>query len=210
MIYIKLKGIAIIIAFTFLLTACETTPAEQDLLDQVAVFTNYDTEVDFSTYKSYAIPTDTISLYSNATSNKFLTAGNSDYARPVVDAIKTNMNNRNFVLKKRNENPDLGINVSLIHDYNIYQQVYYNGGYGGGYYGYGSSYYYPSYVSTTTTNSGILVVEIVDLKNRTPDNKVKVVWTGTLGDVINAIHINEQSVEGINQSFVQSPFLVTE
>lgn len=208
--YIKLKIFTVLSIVTLFLTACETTPPEEDLLDQVAVFTDYDTEVDFSTYKTYAIPTDTISLYSNATSSKFLTAANSDYARPVVDAIKANMNNRNFVLKKRNENPDLGINVSLIHDYNIYQQVYYNGGYGGGYYGYGSSYYYPSYVTTTTTNSGILIVEIVDLKNRTPDNKVKVVWTGTLGDVVNAIHINEQSVEGINQSFVQSPFLATE
>lgn len=202
---IMLGGIA------FLVMSCEPQPEDAELLDQLAVFTDYDTEVDFNSYVTYAIPTDTISLYSNASSSKFLTAGNSDYPRPVVNAIKTNMNNRGFVLKTRKENPDLGINVSLIHDFNVYQNVYYGGGgYGGGYYGYGSSYYYPSYVTTSTTNNGTLIIEIVDLKNKTPDNKVKVIWTGTMGDVINAVDIINQSVNGVTQAFTQSAYLTVE
>lgn len=207
----RIKNIMILAVIAFLAPACEPQPAESELLDQLAVFTDYDTEIDFSAYTSYAIPSDTISLYSNATSDKFLTPGNSDYARPVVNAIKTNMNNRGFVLKTRNENPDLGINVSLIHDFSVYQNVYYGGGgFGGGYYGYGSSYYYPSYVSTSTTNSGTLIIEIVDLKNKTPDNKVKVLWTSTMGDVVNAVQIIDQSVGGVTQAFAQSPYLTVE
>ena len=60
------------------------------------------------------------------------------------------------------------------------------------YYGYGSYYSYP-YVNTYAYNTGALVVEIVDLKNVTPDNKVKVIWNAYMGDVYSAIDLIEQS-----------------
>lgn len=201
----------ILIAFS-LLISCEPKPDSARLLDQFVVSTNYDKQAVFSSYATYAIPTDTIWLYSNASNDTLLVQNeNSSYPRPIVNAIKKNMSDRGFTLTGRNENPDLGINVSLIQDYNIYQQISYGGyGYGAGYYGYGYGYYspyYPTYVSTVTSNQGALIIEIVDLKNRAANNTVKVLWTANISDIFNAVDINKQSLEAVDQAFKQSPFL---
>ena len=81
-------------------------------------------------------------------------------------------NDRSYTRVDRNENPDLGVNVYVVKDLNLFQQVVYPNYYYPSYYGYGSYYSYP-YVNTYAYNTGALVVEIVDLKNVTPDNKVR-------------------------------------
>ncbi len=195
-----------------LILSCEPKPDSARLLDQFVVSTNYDKEAVFNSYATYAIPTDTIWLYSNTTSDTILVQNeNSTYPGPVVDAIKKNMSDRGFALLNRKENPDLGINVSLVQDYNVYQQVSYGGyGYGSGYYGYGYGYYgsyYPTYVNTYATNRGSLIIEIVDLKNKSKNNGVKVLWTANMGDVFNAVNLNKESLDAVNQAFKQSPYL---
>jgi hypothetical protein len=45
------------------------------------------------------------------------------------------------------------------------------------------------------------------LKNRNANNEVKVVWTAYLGDLISTVNRLEQTEEGIDQSFIQSPYL---
>src|SRR5436190_10582320 len=158
------------IGLGFLFWSCRPEPDTVKLIDQLAVLTNYDPAADFSSYSTYAIPTDTIGLVSNTTSDTIIVAKESDFPRPVLEAIKTNLNARNYTRVDRNQNPDLGINVQVVNDFNVFQQVSYPGYYGypggyySGYYGYGSYYSYP-YISTYTTNTGILVIEIVDLKN---------------------------------------------
>jgi hypothetical protein len=207
--FIKTKIIATVIIGS-LLFGCESKPDTAELIDQLVVSTSYDTEANFDEYATYAIPTDTIWLYSNAIEDTLLIQNsNSTYPRPVIDAIRSNMEASGFTRVKRNENPDLGVNVSIVHDYSIYQELIYGGygGYGGGYYGYGSSYYYPSYVSTSTTSNGMLIVELVDLKNKGANNKVNVLWTANMGDVMNTLDLEKQSVDAINQSFIQSTYL---
>jgi hypothetical protein len=103
--------------------------------------------------------------------------------------------------------------VAVINDFNVFQQVVYPGGYGGYgsgyyypyYYGYGS--YYAPYVNTYTSNTGVLLIEVVDLKNKTADNKVKAIWTANMGDVYSTIDLLKQAKEAINQAFIQSPYL---
>jgi hypothetical protein len=175
------------------------------------VATNYDKEADFSTYATYAIPTDTIGFISNSSNDTIIVSSESDFPRPVLNAIKQNLDFRGYSQVDRSENPDLGINVLVVNDFNVFQQVVYPdynypGNYYSGYYGYGSWYYYP-YVQTTAYNTGVLIIEIVDLKNRTPDNKVKVIWDAYMGDVYNTFDLIPQTVDGINQAFTQSPFI---
>ena len=62
-------------------------------------------------------------------------------------------------------------------------------------------------MNTYAYNTGVLIIELVDLKNRTPDNKVKVVWDAYLGDVYSTIDRLKQSEDAINQAFIQSPYL---
>jgi hypothetical protein len=195
-----------------LLTACQPEPDAQQLIDEFVVATNYDPAADFNSYATYAIPTDTIGLISNNSSDTIIVASESDFPRPVLNAIKSNLNARGYTQVGRDQNPDLGINVLVVNDFNVFQELvypgggYYPGNYYGGYYGYNSWYYYP-YVNTYTYNTGVLIIEIVDLKNKTPENTVKVVWDAYLGDVYSTINLNEQAINGITQAFAQSPYI---
>ena len=185
---------------------CEPEPDNLKLLDQLVVSTNFDTAADFGTYATYALPTDTIGFVSNNSRDTILTAGKSDYPRPVLAEVKSNLDALGYTRVARNSNPDIGINVYVVNDLNLFQQVVYPSYYYPYYYGYSSFYYYP-YVNTYAYNTGALVVEIVDLKNVTPDRKVKVIWNAYMGDVYSSVNLIGQSVDAIHQAFVQSPYL---
>ncbi|MEO7988086.1 MAG: DUF4136 domain-containing protein [Chryseolinea sp.] len=195
------------VGLLMVLWSCEHEPTDPKLLDQLVVSTNYDTTAQFNTYATYALPTDTIGFSSNAHPNDtLLIASESSYPRPVLEAVKSNMNSLGFVRVDRSENPDLGVNVYVVNDLNLFQQVVYPNYYYPNYYGYSSYYYYP-YVQTYTYNTGVLIIEIVDLKNRIANNKVKVIWNAYLGDVYSTDDLIHQSVVAIDQAFVQSPYL---
>lgn len=202
----------ILLIFAAVGWSCQTEPDSAELIDQLVVSTNYDPEADFATYATYAIPTDTIGFVSNSASDTIITSPSSSFPREVLNAIKDNLEGRGYIRVNRTDDPDVGIKVMVVNDFNVFQEVVYPnyygypGGYYSGYYGYGSYYSYP-YVNTYAYNTGVLIVEIVDLKNKTPDNKVKVVWDAYMGDVYSTIDRIKQSGDAIDQAFLQSPYI---
>ena len=197
-------------AAAIIFSGCYPEPDSKELFDELVVSTNYDPEADFGSYVTYAIPTDTIGLVSNQTQDTIITG--RDFPRPVLQTIQSAMDARGYSRVGRNENPDIGVNVVVVNDFNVFQQIVYPdpyffpGSYYPGYYGYSSWYYYP-YVNTYTYNTGVLIIELVDLKNKTPDNKVRVVWNAYLGDIYSTIELVNQTVDGIDQAFAQSPYI---
>jgi len=195
-----------------LFLACQTEPDSAELIDQMVVSTNYDPEADFTAYTTYAIPSDTIGFRSNNSSDTIITSPESTFPRHVLSAIRNNLEARGYTRVDRNQDPDLGVNVMVVNDFNVFQEIVYPNYYGypgnyySGYYGYGSYYYYP-YVNTYAYNTGVLIIEVLDLRNRTADNKVRVVWDAYLGDVYSTIDRLAQSADGIDQAFTQSPYL---
>jgi hypothetical protein len=192
---------------------CEPQPDELKLFDQFVVSTNYDENADFGSYLTYYIPTDTIGLVSNIPSDDTIIVG-SNYARPVINQVKTNLNARGYQYVDIDESPDLAVNAYVLKNLNIFQDIIYPGyGYPGyyypGYYGYYGYYYYP-YVQTYAYNTGVLVLEIVDLKNVTPQNEVTVIWNAYLGDVFSAVNLSQQTLDAIDQAFRQSTYLTRE
>jgi hypothetical protein len=202
----------IIILFTGLAWGCQTEPDSAELIDQMVVSTNFDPTADFTSYQTYAIPTDTIGFISNNSSDTIIVSPENTFPRTVLNVLKQEIDSRGYTRVDRTENPDLGINVMLANDFNVFQEVVYPdyygypGSYYSGYYGYGSYYSYP-YINTYAYNTGVLIIEIVDLKNRTPDNKVKVIWDAYLGDVYSTINREKTSAEAIGQAFTQSPYI---
>jgi hypothetical protein len=203
----------VLIICTGLLSVLWACQPEQDpllLYDQLVVSTNYDDNINFQTYSTYSIATDTIGFVSNQSNDTIMTYPDFDYPRPVLQKVVANLNAIGYSRVEKNENPDMRINVYVVNNYDLFQQVvypnyYYPSYYGYGY-GYGGYYGYP-YVSTYESNTGSLVVEILDLKTITPDNKVKVIWGAYMGDVYSAIDVIKQSEQAIDQAFVQSPYL---
>lgn len=195
-----------------LLLACEPQEDQVKLLDQLVVSTNYDKDVSFAGFTTYSMATDTLGFVSNRNPNDtiIVQSSSSNYARPVLAAVEQNLNAQGYQRVARNEDPDLRINVYVINDFDLYQQVVYPGYYYPSYYGYGygyGGYYGYPYVNTYATNTGSLVVEILDLRHVTADNKVKVIWAAYMGDVYSTINLVKQSEDAINQAFVQSPYI---
>ena len=210
----KKYWIIIIISLAGISWSCQTEPDSLQLLDQMVVSTNFDPNVDFNLYSTYAIPTDTIGFVSNTSSDTIITSHDSDFPGLVLDGLNTNLGNRGFTRVSRDQNPDVGVNVMVVNNYNLFQELVYPDSYGypgsyyySGYYGYGGSYYSYPYVNTYESNTGVLIVEFIDLKNKTPDNRVKVIWDAYLGDVYSTVDLQKQTAEAINQAFVQSPYL---
>src|SRR6188768_3363965 len=114
---------------------CHPEPEPVKLIDQLAVATNYDPEADFGSYRTYAIPTDTVGFISNTSNDTVVVASKSEFPRPVLAAIRKNLDARGYMRVSRNEDPDLGINVLVVNDFNVFQQVIYPSyGYPGNYY----------------------------------------------------------------------------
>lgn len=191
---------------------CQPEPDSAKLIDEMVVSTNYDPEADFSAYTTYAIPADTIGFISNNSNDTIIVSPESTFPRHVIAAIRQNMDDRGYVRVTRDDNPDIGVNVMVVNDFNMFQEIVYPGFFGhpgnfyGGYWGYGSYFSYP-FVNTYAYNTGVLIIEFVDLENRTLDNKVKVVWNAYIGDVYSTIDRLAQSKEAIDQAFIQSPYI---
>jgi hypothetical protein len=204
-----MKSYLIILAAAVVFMGCRPEPEAVELVDRMVVSTNYDNTASFSAYATYAIPTDTLGFISEISADTIIVASKSAFPKPVLQTINAELQARGFNKVAKDANPDLGINVLVVNDFNVFQNVVYpNNNYGGygSYYGYNSWYSYP-YVETYAYNTGVLIIEVVDLKNLTPDNKVKVIWNAYMGDVYSTIDLERQAVDAIQQAFTQSPYL---
>jgi hypothetical protein len=204
-----------------LLCACSSQPDPLKLYDELVVQTNFDPNVNFNTYTTYSLATDTLGLVSNILGDDTIIVG-ANFARPVITAIKNNLNQRGFQQVGRRDDPDVAINVFVVKNLDVFQDVNFYNPYGSGfypgyfgnpgyyypsYYGYNSYYYGYPYVSTYVTNNQVLVIEMVDLKNVSLNNEVKVVWNTYMGDLYTALERNAQTLKGIDQAFAQSNYL---
>lgn len=202
-----MKNFLIILFVAFCFAACQPEPEGLQLYDELVVKTTVSPNVDFSEYTSYTIATDTIGFLSNVNADDTIRIYSNDfpYPRKVISAVNTDIGGR-FQRKGINENPDLGVNVYVVSGLNIYQTVSTPSYYNNYYYGYYGSYYYP-YVTTHVENRATLIIEIVDLKNKATDGSVRVLWTAMMGDLINSVDYEQQSINAIREAFQQSPYI---
>lgn len=200
-----MKKFMLLLTVGAVLSACAPEPDTLKLLDELVVSTNFDTEADFSEFLTYATPTDTIGYLNDNPNDTLLVYSNSfPYPRKVIQAVRAGMESMGYTRVDADEDPDVGMNIYVVQNIDLYQQVYYPPYYGG-YYGYYGYSYYP-YVQSYVSNTATLIVEMVDLKN-VSGNKVKVVWNAYMGDIISALDYEQQSVDAIDQAFAQSSYL---
>ena len=165
------------------------------------VQTKYDENTAFSFYNSFTMAPDTLGLVSNVDVDTLFT---SPYAVSVTARIKQNMMQAGYTFLNKNAAPDLGIAAYVVENYNVFQQVNYPTYYYG-YYGYG--YYGNPYVSTSTTSTTSLVINLIDLKNRDSQGRLKVLWTAFIADLEKSVDYEQNVLDAIDQAFDQSTYL---
>lgn len=192
------------------LLACNEGPDLKLRVKSMVVQTSFARNINFSAYSTFFMPADTIGLLSNVSDDTIIIG---DYAKGVTARVRARISGGGFTFVERDEDPDLAINVYIVDNSGVFQSVTYPnylygypGYYYSGYYGYGGYYNYPV-VQTYSYQSGMLAIELIDLKNKTPDNKLQVVWVANIGDVYTSTDPFIKVLEAIDQAFRQSPYL---
>ncbi|MFB6454035.1 DUF4136 domain-containing protein [Chitinophaga sp. Hz27] len=204
-----MKRFTLLLSLTLvLLSACRKEPDLSKLSSNFVVQTDRDPNAQFNTYKTFYI-SDTIAYLSSNKNDTILVDNN---AKQLVAAIRQNMESRGYTFVARNASPDLGINTVAIKDITV--GVVYPG-YWWGFPGYWDpwdwGWYYPYYYPWTTTyaiTTGSFIIELVDVKNAQANQKLDVIWTVNLNGALGSAATNTTlAINGINQAFVQSPYV---
>lgn len=170
--------------------------------------TNRDSTADFTAYKTYSIVDSVAVIQNDQQFDKELTPADQQ----LLQLIKNQMSARGYQLVDGKDNPDLGINVSLISNsyLNVVQYPYdwwdTPGYWNGGYWGYGGyDYYFPPTFGYYQSREDIMTVDVIDLKNATKDGQLNGIWNATLrGEQV--LDPSNYPTE-IKAIFDQSPYL---
>jgi hypothetical protein len=188
---------------------CLKDPDYEKLSSNLVVATNTAEGVNFSDYHTYYI-SDSVGVISETLSDTMIKNASS---QKLVDAVKQNMNALGYTFVTKANKPDLGINMIVIKDVDV-ATIY--GGWWAGYPGYWDpwywGWYYPYYYPWSVSyviRTGSVVVDLVDVKNATANNALKVQWTSVMAGAIGTdLNANiQRGVDAINQSFAQTPEL---
>ncbi|RAJ06593.1 uncharacterized protein DUF4136 [Chitinophaga skermanii] len=199
------------LSLLLLLGACRKTPDLDKLSGNFVVQTDKAPGVAFTDYKTYYI-SDTMAYISTDPKDSILV---DDNAKAIVSQIKSNMAAMGYTFVARDKNPDLGINTLAVKNVNV--GVVYPGwwwGYPGywdpWYWGWYYPYYYPWSVAYSVT-TGSVIAELIDLKHVNEQQKLQVVWTMSLNGALGSSASTnlQRALNGIDQAFVQSPYLKT-
>ena len=206
------KLIYVLIA-VFALTSCREDPDLGDLSSDFLVFTNYDGKADFNRFTRYYMP-DSVMVIGDTKDPEYWTGSK---AADILKAYEDNMQACGYVRTDDKSEADVGLQISYVQsvayfvDYrNPYWWNEYPGYWLPGYWGDWGYWYYP-YPVVYSYSVGSLLTEMVDLSTSpSADRKLTVVWNSFLSGLLSGSDAfnMELTVRAINQSFVQSPYLV--
>ena len=210
----KITGLAVagLFASAFAFTSCSKEPLNNLTEEESRIYiTNFDSSANFGGFKTFSI-SDSVAVISN---NQLEGKATTNVDLAYISAVKTLMQQRGYVQVSRDQNPDLGLNVSRI--YNSYTGVVnYGGGYWGGYYDYydpyywgypGYSYNFPSYYGVYEVTEGALSVDALDLKDADGTKTITGVWSGLIRG--SGIFNSASAASQVKALFDQSPYFTT-
>ena len=208
-----MKKLIYVLIAVFALTSCREDPDLGDLSSDFLVFTNYDGKADFNRFTRYYMP-DSVMVIGDTKDPEYWTGSK---AADILKAYEDNMQACGYVRTDDKSEADVGLQISYVQsvayfvDYrNPYWWNEYPGYWLPGYWGDWGYWYYP-YPVAYSYSVGSLLTEMVDLSTSpSADRKLTVVWNSFLSGLLSGSDAfnMELTVRAINQSFVQSPYLV--
>ena len=208
-----MKKLIYVLIAVFALTSCREDPDLGDLSSDFLVFTNYDGKADFNRFTRYYMP-DSVMVIGDTKDPEYWTGSK---AADILKAYEDNMQACGYVRTDDKSEADVGLQISYVQsvayfvDYrNPYWWNEYPGYWLPGYWGDWGHWYYP-YPVVYSYSVGSLLTEMVDLSTSpSADRKLTVVWNSFLSGLLSGSDAfnMELTVRAINQSFVQSPYLV--
>ena len=192
-------------------TGCTKEPLNNLTQEESRIYiTNYDSTTNFSSFRTFSV-SDSVTVVNNGKATRDYTATDQAFINAAIAQMKA----AGYVQVSKQNNPDVGVNVSRIYNTStgiISYNNYYDG-YGGYYdpyywgYGYGGyDYYMPYGYATYTIREGALSIDLLNLKDASANNRIKIAWTGLIrGSGI----FNGDANQQVKTLFDQSPYLKT-
>jgi hypothetical protein len=166
------------------------------------VYTNYQPEFDFSSRSTYFLPDKIIKITGNAIDDDNLPEFvDEPYNTQILNIIESNMNELGYTKVTDAQTADLllfpaswtNTTIYYWYDYWCWYYPWYCGGYGWG---------YPSVSSYTT---GTLVMTLADQKDEYIEPYMA--WGGAVNGLLSGAYNIGRIEKGIDQAFIQSPYL---
>ena len=204
--------VTLVVSLVAGIVSCRKIPDTSELSNEQVVATDRDLEANFSNYSTYFI-SDTVSVVAENHNDSILTGA---LALQMVNAVKTNMNNKGYTFKPRTQGyPDLGLRLTVIKDITVTAVC---GGWWDGWWGYYPpwywgcyycGYYYP-WCTAYSYTIGTSTLFMYDVKNIVENRNLRAVWGATMFGVFSATN-NQTNADltttAINQAFTQSTYL---
>jgi hypothetical protein len=208
----RMIGLVLLTISTLVMaSSCSKDPLKDMAEEESRIYiTNHDSTANFGSYKTYSI-VDSVSLIDNG---RFAGREAASWDLQVISAIQNAMNARGYSKVDRNQNPDLGINVSRVYStstnlvsFSNYWD-YYGGYYDPFYWGYsGYDYYFPPTYGVYQSTEAALSIDMLDLKNASGSQTIKGVWNGLIRG--EGIFVSSNVESQVQALFDQSPYLKT-
>ena len=165
------------------------------------VYTNYDDQLNFKAYKTYAMPDSIVEVVREISSPEDLEFLQEPYNTKILTAIADNMAAYGWQRVDDPEQADMVLlpaawtNTTVVYWYDYWCWYYY--------YGCGWGYYPPYYTTSYTT--GTLVMGLI--MNGDEQLELKKAWGAALNGVLTGNNNIDRVTKGVNQAFTQSPYL---
>lgn len=171
-------------ASVLVLAGCTKEPLNELTQEESRIYiTNHDSTANFASYRTFSVADSVAVINNNKLEKKSLTSVDAGF----ISAVKTQLQAHGYTLVTKDQDPDLGINISRI--YNTYTGIVSYPDYWGGYPGYwdpwywgypGYGYYWPGSYGVYQIREGALSIDALDLKNVDKENKIKGIWNGLI------------------------------
>jgi hypothetical protein len=210
-----------------LAAGCLNYPDSDERLDDEIIVTHYKKGTEFGDFETFAISPEIV-VFSEDDGDVEREMLDEEAAAPVIERVVENMTGRGYTQVTNEENPDLGVTISVLSG----TVTTFYADYWGYYWGYPYYPYYPYYY-VYSYNTGTVVVDTADLKNAPPPDsdagvpppggglggrdaggdlgKLDIIWTGLVYGVLSSSESQnvQRAVEGIDTAFKQSPYFKT-
>ncbi len=195
------------------MTGCRKDPVKNLEGDEGLIYiTKHSDSVNFGTFRTFSIA-DSVAVISN---NQLEGKVRTDVDAAYINAVKDQLVQRGYTLVGRDQDPDLGVNISRIYntstglfDYGAYWDPFYGSYWDPFYWGYGGyGYYFPSYfVGTYSITEGAMSIDIFNLRDAKQTNRISSVWNGLVrgSSVFNV----QTAGNGVKALFDQSTYFST-
>lgn len=208
----EMKKLLFLLVIATLITSCEKDPDFNQLDSDFTVYTNYDSDTQFSNFTTFCLP-DSILLAGQSVKAHYW---KDDNAQKIINTVADEMLGRGYTRVEKPADASIGLQLSYAEQTTqIIGTI--GGGYGGwwdfGFWGpYWGGWYYP-YPISYSYDTGTFIMELVDLTDKPSDKLHKanlpVVWHAyASGLLYGNSHINIQlTLNAVTQAFEQSPYI---